>query len=117
MQGVNVYFGNQLKNHRIIMSRLADKLGSKEKAKRHLNKCLYWTGLGSNDYINNYFAPQFYTSSKEYTPEQFAARLVEQYRCRVKVRFVEPKSSVHFVRCRYLFSNVANSEDFYCRHV
>ena len=80
LQGDNISLRKQLKNHRIILLRLADKLGSKEAAQRHLHKCLYWVGMGSNDYINNYFAPQFYATSERYTPDKFATLLMEQYR-------------------------------------
>ncbi|PON54643.1 Lipase [Parasponia andersonii] len=78
--GVNISLRKQLKYHRMILTRLADKFGSKKAAIRHLNKCLYWVGTGSNDYINNYFSPQFYSTSSQYNPEQFATLLIEQYR-------------------------------------
>ncbi|XP_075500406.1 GDSL esterase/lipase At1g29670-like [Primulina tabacum] len=45
----------------------------------YLNKCLYAVNMGSNDYINNYLQPQIYPSSKLFTPDQFAKRLIQQY--------------------------------------
>jgi len=82
--GENVFFGDQLKHHRTVVWRLIDQLGSKAKANEHLNKCLYWVGLGSNDYLNNYFTPEHYNSSKDYTPEQYATLLIDQYRYRIE---------------------------------
>ena len=79
MQGAGISMGRQLKNHKIIISRIADILGNKRLAHKHLHKCLYSVGLGSNDYINNYFVPQYYHTSKKYTTEQYAEVLINQY--------------------------------------
>ncbi|KAJ6949005.1 hypothetical protein NC651_003117 [Populus alba x Populus x berolinensis] len=35
--------------------------------------------MGSNDYLNNYFVPGYYNTSRLYTPEQFAKVLIVQY--------------------------------------
>ncbi|XP_062093301.1 GDSL esterase/lipase At1g29670-like [Humulus lupulus] len=79
--GENINFRTQLKYHRIIMSRLGENLGNKKAARRHLNKCLYWVGIGNNDYINNYFSHHhYYSSSHAYSPDDFALRLIERYR-------------------------------------
>ncbi|GAB2287586.1 hypothetical protein Dimus_021958 [Dionaea muscipula] len=61
----------QLKNHQCIASRLGGIID--------LSKCLYTVNIGSNDYINNYFAPQGYNTSTIYTPEQYAAVLTQKY--------------------------------------
>jgi hypothetical protein len=70
--------GLQLKNHRDIVSQIADKLGSVDKAQHYLNKCLYYVNIGSNDYINNYFLPQYYPTSLMYSPEQYAEALIQE---------------------------------------
>ncbi|KAL5539277.1 hypothetical protein UlMin_042742 [Ulmus minor] len=77
--GENIDLGRQLKNHRIILSNLGEILGSKRLAKQHLGKCLYWIGMGNNDYINNYYLPQYYHSSNLYTPQEFASLLIHHY--------------------------------------
>ncbi|RDX65403.1 GDSL esterase/lipase, partial [Mucuna pruriens] len=69
--GANIHLGAQMKNHKDIYSKIADKLGDSEKAKQYLNKCLYYLNIGNNDYINNYFHP-IYPTSRFYTPEQYA---------------------------------------------
>jgi hypothetical protein len=78
MQGFVISLGLQLKNHRIIFSQIADKLGSVDKAQQYLNKCLYYVNIGSNDYINNYFLPQYYPTSLMYSPEQYAEALIQE---------------------------------------
>ncbi|XP_031375896.1 GDSL esterase/lipase At1g29660-like [Punica granatum] len=43
------------------------------------NYVLYNMTCSNNDYMNNYFMPEFYPTSKEYTPQQYADVLVKQY--------------------------------------
>jgi hypothetical protein len=78
IQGFIISLGLQLKNHRDIVSQIADKLGSVDKAQQYLNKCLYYVNIGSNDYINNYFLPQYYPTSLMYSPEQYAEALIQE---------------------------------------
>lgn len=69
----------QLLNHQAIISRIESILGDKESASKHLSKCIYTVGIGSNDYVNNYLLPKFYDTSHWYTPEQYAIALTQQY--------------------------------------
>ncbi|KAM5587821.1 hypothetical protein ABKV19_006327 [Rosa sericea] len=98
--GARISMDGQLKNHEITISRIADILGEKKAknnvhrflypgvkqwlAKKHLSECLYSVGMGSNDYINNYFLPQYYDTSKKFTTEQYAEALIKQYSEQVK---------------------------------
>lgn len=84
MQGEDVSIGLQLKHHTDIVSQIVKKLGN-ERAKQHLNKCLYYVNVGSNDYINNYFNTEKYQSSKQFTPDQYAAALVNELSTYLKV--------------------------------
>ncbi|THG01962.1 hypothetical protein TEA_002528 [Camellia sinensis var. sinensis] len=77
----------QLLNHQIVISRIAMLLGSKEAATNHLSKCIYSVGMGNNDYINNYFQPQYYPTSSQYTGEQYATVLVQQYSKQLKTLY------------------------------
>ncbi|GMN43438.1 hypothetical protein TIFTF001_012639 [Ficus carica] len=36
--------------------------------------------MGNNDYLGNYFLPQFYGTSTRFTPEEYAQVLINQYR-------------------------------------
>jgi hypothetical protein len=78
VQGFVISLGLQLGNHKVIVSQIANRLGSRDKAQEYLNKCVYYVNIGSNDYINNYFRPQFYPTSKIYSPEQYAEALIEE---------------------------------------
>ncbi|XP_024983904.1 GDSL esterase/lipase At5g45670-like isoform X1 [Cynara cardunculus var. scolymus] len=79
--GERISFDNQIKNHRITILRLIFLVGrgSLVATKKYLHKCMYTVGMGNNDYINNYFAPEYYNTSSLYSPEEFALLLVEQY--------------------------------------
>ncbi|KAK7315544.1 hypothetical protein VNO77_34095 [Canavalia gladiata] len=82
--GQHMSFGEQVANHRGIVSQIAsiyiglNKRGSFELAKRYLSKCLYYVNFGTNDYEVNYFLPNSNTSDI-YTPEEYAQILIDQY--------------------------------------
>lgn len=52
----------------------------------YLSKCIIFSGLGSNDYLNNYFMPNTYSSSSVYTPRGYAASLLQDYSAQLTVR-------------------------------
>ncbi|PIA47129.1 hypothetical protein AQUCO_01400079v1 [Aquilegia coerulea] len=45
----------------------------------YLSKCIFYVGMGSNDYLNNYFMPNMYTTSSRFTPKAYAAALLRDY--------------------------------------
>lgn len=75
----------QLQNHQTIVSRIANMLGNDSATKSYLAKCIYLVGMGSNDYVNNYYMPKFYTTSLEYAPEQYAIVLIQQFSLQLRV--------------------------------
>ncbi|KAL5096972.1 hypothetical protein RYX36_001299, partial [Vicia faba] len=76
--GFVISLGLQLTNHGVTVSQIASRLGSLDKARQYLNKCLYYVNIGSNDYINNYFLPELYPTSKIYSPQQYAEALIQE---------------------------------------
>lgn len=77
--GGRISLNRQLQNHKVTLSSLIKLRGTRESAANHLNKCLYYVAMGSNDYLNNYFVPGYYNTSRLYTPEQYAKVLIVQY--------------------------------------
>ncbi|WCJ27287.1 GDSL esterase/lipase At1g29670 [Euphorbia peplus] len=77
--GDNIDLATQLKNHQVIISKIVENLGNESAAEEHLNKCLYLFVIGNNDYINNYFQPDYYISSSQYTPKDYAQVLIQDY--------------------------------------
>ncbi|KAM3729459.1 hypothetical protein ACB098_12G013800 [Castanea mollissima] len=53
--------------------------GDNNSLNSHLSKCIFYSGMGSNDYLNNYFMPDFYTSSSDFTVQAYAAALLQDY--------------------------------------
>ncbi|PIN12497.1 Triacylglycerol lipase [Handroanthus impetiginosus] len=45
----------------------------------YLSKCIFYSGLGSNDYLNNYFMRDYYATGSQYTPKAYAASLIQDY--------------------------------------
>lgn len=52
----------------------------------YLGKCIYYVGMGSNDYLNNYFMPTIYRTSYQYTPKTYATNLLQEYTQQLSVR-------------------------------
>ncbi|KAL4585764.1 hypothetical protein LXL04_010389 [Taraxacum kok-saghyz] len=77
--GARISFGGQVNNYKNTVSQVVDILGDEDSAANYLRQCIYSVGLGSNDYLNNYFMPNYYQTSRQYTPEQYASVLIQQY--------------------------------------
>jgi phospholipase/lecithinase/hemolysin len=77
--GGRIDFAGQVNNYRNTVEQVVSILGDRDSAANYLSKCVYSIGVGSNDYLNNYFMPLFYSSSRRYSPEQFADLLIQQY--------------------------------------
>ncbi|WVZ25839.1 hypothetical protein V8G54_004383 [Vigna mungo] len=79
LQGEHFSLKMQVENHKAIVSKITMKLRNSDEAKEHLSKCLYYVNTGSNDYINNYFLPEYYNSSQTFSTDQFAKALIKEY--------------------------------------
>ncbi|CAF1969791.1 unnamed protein product [Brassica oleracea var. botrytis] len=78
--GQRITFSGQVQNYLNTVSQVVQILGDENSAADYLRQCIYSVGLGSNDYLNNYFMPQFYSTSRQYTPEQYADDLINRYK-------------------------------------
>lgn len=79
--GGRISLNQQIAHHATTVLQLVDLIGNGSLAsvREHLNKCIYTVAMGNNDFINNYFYPQYYQTSTLYTPEEYAEVLVQQY--------------------------------------
>ncbi|XP_050215710.1 GDSL esterase/lipase At1g33811 [Mercurialis annua] len=66
-------FGNTVQEMRRYFRRDPNSVNS------YLSKCIFYSGMASNDYLNNYFMPDFYTTSSDFTTKAFAAALLKDY--------------------------------------
>ena len=79
MQGGRISFSGQVRNYQSAVQELVSILGDQDTASEHLSRCIFSIGMGSNDYLNNYFMPAFYSTGSRYTPEQYADALAADY--------------------------------------
>ncbi|KAJ8494050.1 hypothetical protein OPV22_015771 [Ensete ventricosum] len=80
-------FSGQLQNYQQAVQQMVNILGDEDTAAKYLSKCIFSVGMGSNDYLNNYFMPAFYPTGQQYTPEEYAADLIAQYARQLKVLY------------------------------
>uniref|UniRef100_A0ACD5VV30 Uncharacterized protein n=1 Tax=Avena sativa TaxID=4498 RepID=A0ACD5VV30_AVESA len=85
--GQRTSLGGQLRNYQLAVQLLMSILGDEDSAASHLSQCIFTVGMGSNDYLNNYFMPAIYATSRQYTPEQYADVLVNQYAQQLRVLY------------------------------
>ncbi|KAF2305363.1 hypothetical protein GH714_004294 [Hevea brasiliensis] len=85
--GGRVSFSGQVRNYQNTVSQMVNLLGDRNATANYLSKCIFSIGLGSNDYLNNYFMPLFYSSSRQYTPEQWANILIQQYTQQLRILY------------------------------
>ncbi|XP_021764202.1 GDSL esterase/lipase At4g18970-like [Chenopodium quinoa] len=79
--GERIWLDQQLQNYNVTISQLQSMV--KGPVANYLNKCLYTVNIGSNDYINNYFLPQQFPSSKLFTKDEYATLLISRYQARL----------------------------------
>ncbi|KAJ1266914.1 hypothetical protein BS78_07G016800 [Paspalum vaginatum] len=69
-------FNQQIQNFEATVAQIAGAVGAAVAADR-VARSIVFVGMGSNDYLNNYMAPN-YDTRRRYTPQQFADLLVRQ---------------------------------------
>ncbi|KAL8228059.1 hypothetical protein R6Q57_015643 [Mikania cordata] len=84
--GERIDLNKQLLRHQLIVSRLKHLQGD-DKTEEYLKKCIYISYMGSDDYMNNYFMPDYYIAGRIYTPAEFASKLIEKYSQQLKILY------------------------------
>uniref|UniRef100_A0A8I6WSS7 GDSL esterase/lipase n=1 Tax=Hordeum vulgare subsp. vulgare TaxID=112509 RepID=A0A8I6WSS7_HORVV len=79
MQGGRISFSGQVQNYQSAVEQLVSIMGDEGAAANRLSQCIFTVGMGSNDYLNNYFMPAFYDTGSRYTPTQYADDLAARY--------------------------------------
>ncbi|XP_077216254.1 GDSL esterase/lipase 7-like isoform X1 [Tasmannia lanceolata] len=75
--GERLYLEKQLHYfQKTVKIDLRGNFPTSEALSAYLAKAIFTVNIGSNDYINNYLQPDFYISSKIFTPEAFANLLI-----------------------------------------
>ncbi|XP_027112026.1 GDSL esterase/lipase At1g29660-like [Coffea arabica] len=85
--GQRISFSGQVRNYINTVRAIVNILGDENAAADYLSQCIFSVGLGSNDYLNNYFMPLIYPTSRQYTPEQYAQVLIQQYAEQIRIMY------------------------------
>nr|CAD1834007.1 unnamed protein product [Ananas comosus var. bracteatus] len=85
--GGRISFGGQVQNYQAAVQSVVNILGDEDSAANYLSKCIFSVGMGSNDYLNNYFMPAFYSTSRQYNPQQYANVLAQQYSQQLRIMY------------------------------
>lgn len=85
--GGRITFGGQVQNYVQAVQQIVQILGDEDSASNYLSKCVFSVGMGSNDYLNNYFMPAVYSTSRQYTPAQYADALIQQYSQQIRTLY------------------------------
>jgi hypothetical protein len=81
-QGGHYPFSEQVDHFRAAVSDMGNRSefrGNATKLADHLGRCIFYVGMGSNDYLNNYFMPDYYDTARRYSPRDYAALLLQGY--------------------------------------
>ncbi|XP_021729540.1 GDSL esterase/lipase At1g33811-like [Chenopodium quinoa] len=78
--GAHIPMNQQVNNFGRVVRQLRRFFrGDANSLQNYLNKCIIYSGLGSNDYLNNYFMPNYYSTPNQYTPAAYATALLQEY--------------------------------------
>nr|XP_009770267.1 PREDICTED: GDSL esterase/lipase At1g33811 isoform X2 [Nicotiana sylvestris] len=88
--GIRDETGNNLGDHMSMNQQVENFARTVEELRRlfrgnnnalngYLSKCIFYSGLGSNDYLNNYFMTDYYSTHSQYTPQAYATALLQDY--------------------------------------
>ncbi|XP_059630483.1 GDSL esterase/lipase At1g71691-like [Cornus florida] len=70
-------FNEQIRNFESTLDQISNNLGAANVAQA-LSRCIFFVGMGSNDYLNNYLMPN-YPTRNQYDGQQYANLLIQQY--------------------------------------
>ncbi|KAD4385291.1 hypothetical protein E3N88_25459 [Mikania micrantha] len=75
-------FNQQIKNFENSLDQISDALGAADLGQA-LSRCIFFVGMGSNDYLNNYLMPN-YPTRNQYDGNQYADLLSQEYTTQLK---------------------------------
>lgn len=78
--GAHLSMNNQVENFGRTVEEMSRFFrGDTEALSCYLSRCIFYSGMGSNDYLNNYFMTDFYNTKSQYTPQAYASALLQDY--------------------------------------
>ncbi|XP_075482372.1 GDSL esterase/lipase At1g29670-like isoform X1 [Primulina tabacum] len=77
----------QIEHHAYTVSQVERILGNAHKSKELLNKCMYISNIGNNDFLDYFLEPILSPATKLYTLDQYAGVLVQAYSKQLKILY------------------------------
>ncbi|CAM8943961.1 unnamed protein product [Rhodiola kirilowii] len=71
-------FNQQIQNFQTTLDQITAANSTVDNVVNSIAKCIFFVGMGSNDYLNNYLMPNYPTKT-QYDGQQYASLLVDQY--------------------------------------
>lgn len=110
-------FNQQIRNFENTLDQITGNLGATTVAPV-VAQCIFFVGMGSNDYLNNYLMPNYPTRS-QYNSRQFADLLTQQYtqQLTVSLRYTFTSQilvslfSINLTRSLFIFQNLLNNNN------
>ncbi|KAI7745370.1 hypothetical protein M8C21_004465 [Ambrosia artemisiifolia] len=75
-------FNQQINNFKNSLDQISNALGAADLGQA-LSRCIFFVGMGSNDYLNNYLMPN-YPTRNQYDGNQYADLLSQEYTTQLK---------------------------------
>ena len=87
LQGAHTSMNQQVNSYTSAVQQMLQYFrGDTNELQRYLSRCIFYSGMGSNDYLNNYFMPDFYSTSMDYNDKTYAESLIKNYTQQLTVR-------------------------------
>ncbi|XP_076910289.1 GDSL esterase/lipase At1g33811-like [Bidens hawaiensis] len=78
--GDHITMNQQVNNFGTIVQQMRPYFrGDNNALATYLSKCIFYSGMGSNDYLNNYFMRDFYNTGSQFTAQAYADALIHDY--------------------------------------
>lgn len=87
MQGERYSLSHQILNFNDILNKYKTMMNASALS-QYLAKAITIMVVGNNDYINNYLMPELYTTSLNYTTQEFGNLLINNYMQKIMVNFL-----------------------------
>lgn len=78
-------FNQQITNFESTLNQIRNNNGAAD-VEEAVAKSIFFVGMGSNDYLNNYLMPN-YNTKNQYNAQEYATLLTQQYNQQLTVRF------------------------------
>lgn len=89
-------FNQQIRNFEETLDQITEDEEDEEEVRDAVGRSIFFVGMGSNDYLNNYLMPN-YPTRNQFTAQQYADLLIQQYSRQLTVSTPHPIRKTSFL--------------------